>query len=113
MNITESVERLSILQRRNKYQARDSVMSSYKFTPELYRALGLDFTGEKKASLKHIHIDIKELKRYSRNSIMLKSLTGMNDAEEVHDSHSSGKMMNEGKFESTKLTNIVKKLQNK
>jgi serine/threonine protein kinase len=113
VNITESVERLSILQRKNKYQARDSVMSSYKFTPELYKALGLDFTGEKKASLKHIHIDIKELKRYSRNSFMLKSLTGVNDAEEVHDSHSSGKMMNEGKFESTKLTNIVKKLQNK
>lgn len=52
----ESVERLSILQKRSKYQSRDSVLSSYKVTPELSKALGLDQNNDRKASLRHINL---------------------------------------------------------
>jgi len=112
-NITESVERLSFLQKKNKYQARDSVMSSYKFTPELSKALGLDLAHEKKASLKQIHIDLENLKRYSRTSIMINSLTNINTIEDPFASQSSGSNNNEeGKFESSKLAMVLKRLQN-
>ena len=53
---TESVERLSILQKRSQYQDRDSVLSQYKITPELSKALGIDVREDKKASLRHINI---------------------------------------------------------
>lgn len=53
---TESVERLSILQKRSKYQARDSILSAYKVTPELSKALGIEPREDKRASLKHINI---------------------------------------------------------
>lgn len=59
--ITESVERLSILQKRNKYQERDSMLNSYKIMPELSKALGIESREEeivnsKKASLRHINL---------------------------------------------------------
>lgn len=107
----ESVERLSILQKKSKYQSRDSVLSSYKITPELYKALGINISDDKKASLKHVNIDLENLKRYSRNSLMIRSLTNVNP-EDLSASHGSSGKNEENQFESSKLALVLKKLKN-
>lgn len=109
--MTESVERLSLLQKRNNYNITDSVKSSYKMTPELSQALGLDAMQAKKASLRQINIDMESLKRYSKkNSILLQSLTNVN----VDDLQSSiGSISQESsQFESSKLALVLKKIKN-
>jgi hypothetical protein len=110
---TESVERLSIIQAKSKYQSRESLMNSYKITPELSKALGYDIQNEKKASLRHINIDLENLKRYSRNSTMLQSLTNLNQDDVFKSQTSTYSNPEENQFESSKLAHVLKKLQAK
>lgn len=108
---SESMERLSILQKKSKYISRDSGVSSYKITPELSRALGISFGTDKKASLRQIHLDIENLKRYSRSSVMIRSLTNVNP-DDLKLSHGSSSGNEDGQFESSKLALVLKKIQN-
>ena len=107
----ESVERLSILQSKSKYQSRESLMNSYKITPELSKALGLDAVNDKKASLRHINIDLENLKRYSRNSLMIQSLTNVNNDEINRSPSSNLQSSEEAQFESSKLAHVLAKLR--
>lgn len=108
--MNDSSHRLSFMQKHSKYQARDSVLSNYKITPELSRALGIDTMQNKKVSLCNVTIDIESLKRYSRNSLMINSLTNIN-----YDAVKSprGSMGEDDKLGSSKLESVLKKIQNK
>lgn len=108
---SEQSERLSILQKRSKYQARDSALSSYKITTELSKALGLNIIDNKKASLRHVNLDLESLKRYSRNSFMIQSLTNIN-SDDLKSSTGSANKGEENQFESSKLASVLQKLKN-
>ena len=74
---SNTTERLTILQKKNKYKVRDSTFCSYKIVPELSNALGL----ARQDSLNHtshnkVTLNFEDMKRYSRSSIMINALTG-------------------------------------
>jgi hypothetical protein len=76
---TESTKRLSVLQlKHSQYQIRDSILSNYKISPELTKALGIDSEFNTKSSVRNVNIGYTHLKNYKRNSVMIRSLTNVN-----------------------------------
>lgn len=104
---TKISERLSMNKTKKKYQARDSTAPGYKITPQLSKKLGLEKedSSELKGYNNKVTVDIESLKRYSRNSIMLQSLTGY-----VAEEDSPSKKVSEH-FESTGLALVLKRLK--
>lgn len=96
-----SIPRVSISNNMNKYMSRKSTAIDYKITPELSKALGIsnndiiNVDGEQV-----VNIDIENLRKYSRNSVMLQSLTGYNGESPDH-------------FEASKLETIIEKMKKK
>mmetsp|Transcript_8251 Transcript_8251/g.9354 ORF Transcript_8251/g.9354 Transcript_8251/m.9354 type:complete len:107 (-) Transcript_8251:14-334(-) len=92
------------------YIPRESLMNSYRVTPELCDVLGIKIQEDKNSSTRQINIDFDFLKEYSRKSVMLQSFTNATPKDfSVNKRKSQG---DELQLESSKLALVLKRIRN-